>query len=240
MQIPTRNLTWILEWLPRALGGSRVCVELQPADLEDAIVAALLWYEATFGGVVKRMELPIVTGTVAYTLAADVRGVTDIIFSWSYGSSIMRGPFPDIPNEYQGLPGPMTSDTSTYVQELQAMEAQAQVYNWEPDWEYFWPERKLTLTTPPVESGTAVVEYVSTDIDISHLTAKEWMLLRDWALADAKERLGLMRGKWQGLPVPGGDRTMDGDALRQEGAQEKDRLREAAKQMMEPVGFLVG
>lgn len=238
MLIPRRSFSWLESWIPTALGSSRVCVELEPGDIETAIVSALLWYEATFGGLEKRMTLAVTDGIAAYVLGADVECVSNVIFPGTGGG--FRVPFPEIPPSYQGFPSVISGETSSYVQELQALEAEAQVYNWEPSWEYWRPTRTLTLTTPPPTAGTAIVEYLSTDLDASQFTAKDWLMLRDWALAEAKEILGRVRGKWQGLPVPGGERSLDGEAILLESQAEKERLRNEAKERFTPVGFMIG
>ena len=43
-------------------------------------------------------------------------------------------------------------------------------------------------------------------------------------LALCKELLGSVRSKYQSLPIPGGETSLDGDALRSEASAEKEQL----------------
>ena len=51
---------------------------------------------------------------------------------------------------------------------------------------------------------------------------RQW--IRKYTLALAKEILGAVRGKYSTVPIPGGEVNVDGDALRSEGASEKESL----------------
>ena len=48
-----------------------------------------------------------------------------------------------------------------------------------------------------------------------------------------KELLGIDRGKYPSIPIPGGDTSLDGDTLRSEGAAEKDVLIEQLREDLE-------
>ena len=43
-------------------------------------------------------------------------------------------------------------------------------------------------------------------------------------LSVCKELLGAIRSKYQSIPIPGGETSLDGDALRSEAQQEKEQL----------------
>ena len=43
-------------------------------------------------------------------------------------------------------------------------------------------------------------------------------------LSLCKELLGAIRAKYQSIPIPGGETSLDGDALRSEAQQEKEQL----------------
>jgi hypothetical protein len=51
---------------------------------------------------------------------------------------------------------------------------------------------------------------------------KRWIM--KYYLALCKELLGSVRSKYQSLPIPGGETSLDGDALRSEAATEKEQL----------------
>tara|TARA_R100000482_G_C5125863_1_gene148687 strand:- start:875 stop:2041 length:1167 start_codon:yes stop_codon:yes gene_type:complete len=60
---------------------------------------------------------------------------------------------------------------------------------------------------------------------------KQW--IRKYALALCKESLGLVRSKYQNLPIPNGETQMDGDTLRNEAAAEKEGLVSQLREMLE-------
>lgn len=51
---------------------------------------------------------------------------------------------------------------------------------------------------------------------------KRWIL--KYTLASSKETLGMIRGKYSTIPIPGSEISMDGDSLRQESITEKENL----------------
>tara|TARA_A100001037_G_scaffold67550_1_gene60004 strand:+ start:41597 stop:42937 length:1341 start_codon:yes stop_codon:yes gene_type:complete len=51
---------------------------------------------------------------------------------------------------------------------------------------------------------------------------KRWIM--KYYLSTCKELLGSIRAKYQSIPIPGGETSLDGDALRQEAASEKEQL----------------
>jgi hypothetical protein len=51
---------------------------------------------------------------------------------------------------------------------------------------------------------------------------KQW--IRKYFLALCKELLGAVRQKYQTIPIPGGEVTLDGAELRSEAREEKDKL----------------
>jgi hypothetical protein len=63
---------------------------------------------------------------------------------------------------------------------------------------------------------------------------KQW--IRNYFLAIVKEILGSIRQKYQTLPIPGGEVTLDGAELRSEAQQEKQFLMDHLKEMLEVAG----
>jgi hypothetical protein len=64
-------------------------------------------------------------------------------------------------------------------------------------------------------------------------SGRQW--IRKFALALSKELLGIIRSKYASLPLPGGEITMDGDALKAEGREEKIQLLEELKEFLDSV-----
>jgi hypothetical protein len=63
---------------------------------------------------------------------------------------------------------------------------------------------------------------------------KQW--IRKYFLACCKETLGLVRQKYQQIPIPGGEVTLDGAELRQEAQQEKEALIAELRENLEAAG----
>lgn len=63
---------------------------------------------------------------------------------------------------------------------------------------------------------------------------KQW--IRDYFLAICKEMLGSIRQKYQTMPIPGGEVTLDGAELRSEAQQIKERLMDTLKEMLDAAG----
>lgn len=64
---------------------------------------------------------------------------------------------------------------------------------------------------------------------------KQW--IRRFALALAKEMLGLIRSKFSSIPIPGNDISMNGDALVSSGKEEQDALREELKVTLDELTY---
>jgi hypothetical protein len=63
---------------------------------------------------------------------------------------------------------------------------------------------------------------------------RQW--IRNYFLANCKEMLGAIRQKYQTIPIPGGELTLDGAELRSEAQQEKERLVDTLKEMLDAAG----
>ena len=64
---------------------------------------------------------------------------------------------------------------------------------------------------------------------------RQW--IRKFALALAKELLGIIRSKYAAIPIPGGEVIMDGDALKAEGREDKTTLLEELKEFLDSVSI---
>ena len=77
-------------------------------------------------------------------------------------------------------------------------------------------------STTGVVSDFSNVAYDNIEYKFINDAGKQW--IRKYTLALVKELLGSIRGKYSSVPIPGGDVSVDGDALRGEGAAEKEAL----------------
>ena len=72
------------------------------------------------------------------------------------------------------------------------------------------------------------VPYVNPTYKYLNAPARQW--IRKYALACAKEMLGGVRGKYQSLPIPGSDTTLDYSRLLSEAVEEKTKLIEQLRE----------
>jgi hypothetical protein len=73
--------------------------------------------------------------------------------------------------------------------------------------------------------------------DIPYATVNAWgrQWIRQYAFALCRELLGIVRGKMKVIPVPNADLQLDGDDLRQQGREDKDKLRTELREFLESV-----
>ena len=115
---------------------------------------------------------------------------------------------------------------------------------------------KIKLFPIPTEDMTVFVRWITTKdrqdsalgstgvvTDFSNITynnmeyakindpGKQW--IKKYTLALSKELLGAIRSKYSSVPIPGAEINLDGDSLRSEGAQEKDRLIQELRENLE-------
>jgi len=76
--------------------------------------------------------------------------------------------------------------------------------------------------TSNVVSDFSNVPYDNMQYQFINDVGKQW--IRKYGLALSKELLGMIRGKYGSIPVPGAETTMDGDTLRGEASAEKEAL----------------
>jgi hypothetical protein len=65
--------------------------------------------------------------------------------------------------------------------------------------------------------------------------ARQWV--RQFALALAKELLGMIRSKFSSVPIPGGDLQLDGGDLKSSAKEEKEKLRTDLKEMLDSMTY---
>ena len=64
---------------------------------------------------------------------------------------------------------------------------------------------------------------------------RQW--IRKYTYALAKELLGIIRSKYSSMPIPDGEVTLDGEALKTEGREEKTQLLEELREFLESVSL---
>jgi len=72
------------------------------------------------------------------------------------------------------------------------------------------------------------------DYNNINTVGRQWIYA--YAFADCKERLGNVRGKYSGIPIPDGEVQLDGDSLRSEADSDKGILIEQLRESLEESG----
>ena len=90
-----------------------------------------------------------------------------------------------------------------------------------------------TIITPNVVSDYSNVGYNFAEYNKINDVGKQW--IRKYTLALAKEMLGAVREKYNTVPIPGSEVSLDGAALRAEAQTEKDSLIEQLRENLNEV-----
>lgn len=85
-----------------------------------------------------------------------------------------------------------------------------------------------------VQSDYSNIEYNLVPYSNINDTGHQW--IRKYALALVKEVLGTVRNKYQSVPIPDGEVTLDGDTLRSEAQSEKEELVTQLRENLEEAG----
>lgn len=85
--------------------------------------------------------------------------------------------------------------------------------------------------TSDVQSDYSNIQYQQIPYSSINQPGKYWV--RKYGIACAKETLGLIRSKYQQIPIPNAEVTLDGDTLRSEAQQEKELLLTELRETLE-------
>jgi len=106
---------------------------------------------------------------------------------------------------------------------------------------YYLKEDKQGVTrtyTDSKVSDPSNIPYKFITYEEVNSAGRNW--IRKFTLALSKELLGIIRSKYAALPLPNGEVSMDGEALKAEGREEKANLLEELKEFLESVSLAEG
>lgn len=132
--------------------------------------------------------------------------------------------------------------TSYVYQIFMSLEQRRKVYGSDLD---FFVENdyinghKLHLT-PQRRCRDYAIVYKPAILPIQSLEGRDAQLFFDWALADAKETLGIIRSKYKDYPSAGGTISTDGPELLDQAKESKERLEEEIAGSQGPLGVIFG
>ena len=121
-------------------------------------------------------------------------------------------------DDFNTMPKTQTQVTEETTQQVVADEVQTGVPPTEDDQ---CDARKLA-SSPDSVTDVSNVPYEFHSFSTINDVGKRWIM--KYYLSTCKELLGSIRAKYQSIPIPGGETSLDGDALRAEAQTEKEQL----------------
>lgn len=229
------------DFILRELGAPQITVQLTQEDLEQAIDQSKRWFSAKKGAK-KISAMTISSNVVEYKLAEEIDVVLDVVFPQTASDfsrlldplGLLDGAIP-----YNAFPAPATAGLfSTYVQALQYLEVAKRVTGAELEW--MQEDRTLYIFPVPKSSGTIIIHYKANRFTIDQLSERDHDLVKRYALAWAKRKLGRVRSRHDQWPGAQGTSTGDGERLLEEAKEEFLGLEEEISQSAFPMGFVTG
>jgi hypothetical protein len=126
---------------------------------------------------------------------------------------------------------------SSFLQSIQYVEMAKRMLNAERNWFYFPHKNILMLLPNPKGGGKAFIEYKSTCNTIEQLPERDHNLLRRYALAWAKQDLGMIYSKYSTWPTAQGQVSLNGDTLMAQSKAEIEKLEEEIYGSAMPMPF---
>jgi hypothetical protein len=224
------------------LGWPAVCVELSEHHFADAVDEAEVWI-ATHMGQVRTATISLVSGMLEYALPSDCESVVDVALPRRYGSLPLPMNIEGAEEFYYGqfFKGGARSGgfNSDVYQTLQYFDMTQRTLS--ADTEHTWQDdNRRLLISPSNLSGTAIVWYVSNQIDYDRITLQMKLLMRRYVVAQAMMMLGRIRSKYSEVPGSGGKITLNGSDLMTAAETELAVLDEKMGKLVQPMAFLTG
>ena len=225
------------EQMQAQLGGNLVDVELTDDDYELAFKLAKKTYQQKGNDNFNRMftELPVVAGTATYNLAATTQEITRIIKPSAYFTD---NPFSQamVNDLFSGIRNAGGGSLATYELSAQMIEnidiytANAASFNFNRI------TKTIQLLSTPAVTETWIMDTFESLTDAQY---RDVLWVQEWALAELKIMLGRAYSKFQALSSPTGETSIGGDIMLSEGREDKERLLEDIKLMVDgaPIGL---
>jgi len=226
----------VKDYIMRSLGAPTIKVELTESQLDECFDFALLLYSQYCSTSEEYVPLNVQADVNGYDVPEDYLAIREVIYNPHYSDFFLNDFFDGyITSGYFYNDWGRIATLTDYVIQTTYNDQYIRTIGKEGTWEMVG--NKLYLYPTPTRNMIvlAKVQFLADDIDIRFI---EW--IKEYSLAHAKEILGRVRSKYQGLPGPRGDLSLDGDKLLSESETMKEKLKESLLQMSEPIGFLVG
>ena len=237
----------IFDYVHTFLGGGMIDVELDPIHYETALTKALSRFRQRSDNSVEESYLfmPTVLDQNTYTLPNEVVEVRQI-FRRSIGSRSGGGdggtlfePFNMAYTNTYLLASSNLGGLATYDMFSQYQELVGRMFGSFIEFKWNTSTKQLTiLQRPRAEENLMLYCYnyrPDTEL-LNDYIVKQW--IKDYTLASCKHMLGEARSKFATIAGPQGGSTLNGDALKNEAAQEMEKLeQEVSQQVTGGVGY---
>jgi hypothetical protein len=199
------------------------------------------WFAAK-KGVDRDLTMDLYAGQVEYKMPDDCDMVLDVAFQVSpLDISLIFAPYNIAQDEkvpYSVFSAGATGGLySSLLQSLQYVEMAKRMINAERNWIYF-PHKKILLLLPdPKGGGKVFIEYKSTCNTIEQLPERDHELVKRYALAWAKQDLGMIYSKYSTWPTAQGNVSLNGDTLMAQARYEFEKLEDEIYESAKPMAF---
>ena len=244
----------IFEYVKTSLGDGMIDVELDPKHYQTALERAVNKFRQRSSNAVEESYafLELKKNQNSYILPDEVINVRNLnrrsVGSRSEGGEggTLFEPFNLAYTNTYLLRAGATGGLATYYAFASYQELVGKMFGSFIQFHFDVATKKLTITQRPRADNETVLMHTDNyrpDITLfKDIYSKPW--IRDYTLAVSKLMLGEARSKYaSGLPGPGGAVQLNGDALKQEAASEKERLLLSIINMEEGnrnYGFIIG
>ena len=233
------------------LGGRTIKIELEQDDYVEFVKQALDYYNQRRPFKRKNKLASVTISQRRYVIPLNLHpgfaGIIHVDFITRRSSPSRVDPFDPFDTALAGVSlGSGSGETfGELLQRIMYTEDSARVIDAEPDWDGIWEGADYALyvdiARPHVEVGYEWSGYYSPDfvaptgLQFIPNGDVDWFL--KYVTACAKETLGRVRGKFQGITNPDGSQDpVDYTELLQEAQQEKERLEDELTKRRPPLG----
>lgn len=248
------NPDTVQNWILRQLGAPRISVPLHPCHLADAVNDAIDWFIAEKGFVVKQATT-MLEGQVVYPYPEDADAIIDVIppgertsldlyYAGAFGGTagFTNGSAPMSLFSYgpRGKAYSAGGPLSAIVQSEQYLEQSRRVTSTDFNWWVDTGARTVHISPTPRTSGPMEIRYITRNFSWDALPHRDYVYLRDYALARAKMVLGEILRRFASIPSAQGSVSMNGQDLVTEAKASMDELTESLRQSSKPLQFVTG
>jgi len=241
----------IFDYVRLRLGDGMIEVELDPAHYEMAFTTAVDKFRQRSSNSVEESYgfLELQKDQTTYTLPAEVINVTKIYRRTVGGASSSEGgtafdPFELAYTNVYLLQTGRIGGLATYDMFAGYQELVARMFGGFINFKFDQPTRRLQIFRRQRSKEVVLIEQYNhrpSFILLSDIYAKPW--IREYTLAISKFTLGEARSKFQTIAGPQGGSGLNGDALKNEGLNEMQKLEQEIGNYAEggtPLSFTIG